>query len=83
MLRQGLLDQIDEDIDRFVADGIYDQEPVYTAVEKHSPGARVIIQAAQGCGSYGKHRRAHLSLPCNDYPLRRVRAVCYGCPSGA
>jgi hypothetical protein len=38
-----LLDQIDEDIDRFVADGIYDQEPVYTAVELHSPGARVII----------------------------------------
>jgi hypothetical protein len=38
-----LLDQIDGDIDRFVGDGIYDQEPVYTAVEKHSPGARVII----------------------------------------
>ena len=38
-----LLDQIDGDIDRFVGDGIYDQEPVYTAVENHSPGARVII----------------------------------------
>ena len=38
-----LLDQIDGDIDRFVGDGIYDQESVYTAVENHSPGARVII----------------------------------------
>ena len=39
----GLLDQIDEEIDRFIGDGIFDQEPVYTAVEAHSPGARVII----------------------------------------
>jgi hypothetical protein len=38
-----LLDQIEGDIDRFVGDGIYDQEPVYSAVENHSPGARVII----------------------------------------
>jgi hypothetical protein len=38
-----LLDQIDADIDRFVGDGIYDQEPVYTAVKTHSPGAQVII----------------------------------------
>jgi hypothetical protein len=38
-----LLDQIDQEIDRFIADGIFDQEPVYAAVEDHSPGARVII----------------------------------------
>jgi len=38
-----LLDQIEEEIDRFVGDGIYDKEPVYTAVEKHSPGAQVLI----------------------------------------
>ena len=38
-----LLSQIDGKIGRFVADGIYDQEPVRTAVEDHSPGARVII----------------------------------------
>lgn len=38
-----LLDQIDQAIERFIGDGIYDKEPVYTAVEKHSPGARVII----------------------------------------
>jgi hypothetical protein len=38
-----LLDQIDQEIDSFVGDGIYDQAPVYAAVEEHSPGARVII----------------------------------------
>ena len=38
-----LLSQVDHRIDRFVGDGIFDQAPVYTAVENHSPGARVII----------------------------------------
>ena len=38
-----LLGQVDREIDRFIGDGIYDQEPVYTAVEAHSPSARVVI----------------------------------------
>jgi hypothetical protein len=38
-----LVDQIEGEIDRFVGDGTYDREPVYTAVEHHSPGAQVII----------------------------------------
>ncbi len=38
-----LLTQIDREIDRFIGDGIYDQEPVYAAVEAHSPSVRVII----------------------------------------
>jgi len=38
-----LLDQIDEEIGRFIGDGIFDQEPVYAAVEAHSPGVRVVI----------------------------------------
>ena len=38
-----LLSQINREIDRFIADGIYDQQPVYGAVERHAPGARVII----------------------------------------
>lgn len=38
-----LLSQVDHRIDRFIGDGIFDQAPVYTAVEDHSPGARVII----------------------------------------
>jgi Transposase DDE domain len=38
-----LLSQVDHIIDRFIGDGIYDQAPVYAAVARHSPGARVII----------------------------------------
>jgi hypothetical protein len=38
-----LLSQVDQPISGFVGDGMYDQEPVYAAVEKHSPGARMII----------------------------------------
>jgi len=38
-----LLSQIDHEIHRFIADGIYDQQPVYAAVEDHSPGAQVIV----------------------------------------
>ena len=36
-----LLAQLDREIDRFVGDGIYDQESVYEAVAHHSPGAEV------------------------------------------
>jgi hypothetical protein len=38
-----LLSQVDQPISGFVGDGMYDQEPVYAAVEAHSPGARVLI----------------------------------------
>ena len=38
-----LLAQVDREIDRFIGDGIYDQEPIYTAVEAHSQSASVII----------------------------------------
>jgi hypothetical protein len=38
-----LLSQVRPRIDRFIGDGMYDQEPVYAAVAEHSPGARVII----------------------------------------
>jgi hypothetical protein len=42
-----LLAQVDQPIDRFIGDGIYDQEPVNAAVEQHSPGAQVIIPPRQ------------------------------------
>jgi len=38
-----LLSQVERDIARFIGDGIYDQAPVYAAVETHAPGAQVII----------------------------------------
>ncbi|MBY3391068.1 IS5 family transposase, partial [Rhizobium laguerreae] len=38
-----LLDQIDDEIDQFTADGAYDGYPTYDAVLRHSAGARVVI----------------------------------------
>jgi hypothetical protein len=38
-----LLDQIDDPIGQFTADGAYDGNPTYDAVTKHSAGAAVVI----------------------------------------
>jgi hypothetical protein len=38
-----LISQVERGIARFIGDGIYDQAPVYAAVETHAPGAQVII----------------------------------------
>ncbi len=38
-----LLVQVDREIDRFIGDGIYDQEPIYAAVETYSPSVRVVV----------------------------------------
>jgi hypothetical protein len=38
-----LLDQIDDEINQFTADGAYDGYPTYDAVLRHSAGARVVI----------------------------------------
>jgi len=38
-----LLDQVDRELTRFVGDGIYDQDPVYETVKRHSPGAVIIV----------------------------------------
>jgi hypothetical protein len=44
------LDQIDQEIARFIGDGIFAQEPVYAVVEAHSPGAQVIIPPRKDAG---------------------------------
>lgn len=40
---QALLDQIDDEIGQFTADGAYDGDPSYDAVLRHSADARVVI----------------------------------------
>ena len=44
------LGQVDRRIERFLGDGINDQQPVYAAVEAHSPGASVIIPPRKDAG---------------------------------
>ena len=43
-----LISQVERGIARFIGDGIYDQAPVYAAVETHAPGAQVIIPPRKG-----------------------------------
>jgi IS1 family transposase len=40
---QPLLDQIDDEIGQFTADGAFDGTPTYDSVLRHSPGAKVVI----------------------------------------
>ena len=61
-----LLGQVGSPIRQFVGDGIYDQEPVYGAVEQHSPGAMVVVPprrdavtSAKETGSYSQ-RDSHV-----------------------
>ena len=42
-----LLSQVAHRIERFIGDGLFDQSPISTAVEIHSPGAQVIIPPRQ------------------------------------
>ncbi|WP_420408073.1 IS5 family transposase [Hoeflea sp.] len=43
MQLEPLLDQIDDEIGQFTADGAYDGNPTYDAVLRHSPGAKFVI----------------------------------------
>src|SRR5262249_54155472 len=45
-----LLSQVDHRLDRFIGDGIDDQEPVYAAGMGHAPGVRVIIPPRKDAG---------------------------------
>ncbi len=65
----GLLAQANREVDRFVADGIYDQEPVYSAVTQHSQRCTTVIpprkdavlsRAAADCPSQRDHHVADI-----------------------
>ena len=71
----GLLAQVDRELDRFVADGIYDQEPVYAALEQHSPGVTVIIPPRKDAAGKDQAPINHVSRLTNHLALeRRLRA---------
>ena len=61
-----LLAQVDEDIARFIGDGMYDQAPVSTAVADHSPDVHVIIPPRKDAvvspeaGTHPRQRDPHL-----------------------
>lgn len=57
-----LLDQIDDEIGQFTADGAYDGTPTYDAVLRHSPGAKVVIPP----------RLTQLNNPTSKRPARET-----------
>jgi len=61
-----LLSQVEHRIDRFIGDGIFDQAPVYNAVEPHSSGARVVIPP---------RKDAVLSVMASTSPTQRDQHV--------
>ena len=61
-----LLSQVDRVIERCIGDGLCDHAPVYTAVEHHSPGARVIIPP---------RKDAVLSVTASTAPTQRDQQV--------
>ena len=72
-----LLSQVEGEIDRFVADGIYDKEPVYAAVEQHSPGAQVTLPAQRAGLLPG--RSAPQTIACSETPaLHRKKTLLLG-----
>ena len=66
-----LLAQVDRQIERFIGDDIYDQEPVYAAVAGHSSGAKVIIPPParmRCCVSRPRPHRPSGMTPRNEKP---------------
>ena len=62
---RGLLTQVNCEVDRFVADGIYDRKPVYSAVAQHSPSCTTVIpprkDAVLSGADFPSHRDHHVA----------------------
>jgi hypothetical protein len=60
-----MLDQIDDEIGQFTADGAYDGTPTYDAVLRHSAGARVVIPPRSSAVE-------RLNCPAPKHPARET-----------
>ncbi|MBM7045686.1 IS5 family transposase [Rhizobium lusitanum] len=78
-----LLNQINDEIDQFTADGAYDGEPTYAAVLRHSAAARVVIPprstavASQDTAPAGQ-RDLHIASINSDGHLKWQASAGYG-----
>jgi len=78
-----LLDQINNEIDKFTADGAYDGTPTYEAVLRHSAGAKVIIAPHSNAverpiAQASCQRDDHIASMQMDSRLRWQAATGYG-----
>ncbi|MET3616142.1 hypothetical protein ABID16_004491 [Rhizobium aquaticum] len=78
-----LLDQIDDEIGQFTADGAYDGYPTYDAVLRHSAGAKVVIPprsnaVEQHCAQASCQRDDHIASVQIDGRLKWQASTGYG-----
>ncbi|WP_429932899.1 IS5 family transposase [Agrobacterium vitis] len=78
-----LLDQIDDEIGQFTADGAYDGYPTYDAVLRHSAGAKVVIPprsnaVEQPCAQASCQRDDHIASVQIDGRLKWQASTGYG-----
>ena len=65
-----LLGRVKQEIQRFVGDGIYDQDPVFEAVKRHSPGAIIIVPPRKDAAVSGT---AKSNLSQRDKHILRIQ----------
>jgi len=67
-----LLEQIEQEIDKFVADGVYDKRKVYDSLNAHSPGVKILIPPRKNARIW-KHGNAKAERLKRDENLRSIR----------
>jgi hypothetical protein len=67
-----LLEQIEQEIDKFAADGAYDKRKVYDALNAHSPGVKVLIPPRKNARIW-RHGNTKAERLKRDENLRSIR----------
>lgn len=69
---EGLLAQIEQEIDKFAADGAYDKRKVYDALNAHSPDVQILIPPHKNARIW-KHGNTKAERLKRDENLRSIR----------
>lgn len=67
-----LLEQIDQEIEKFAADGAYDKRKVYDCLNAHSPGVQILIPPRKNARIW-KHGNTQAERLKRDENLRSIR----------
>lgn len=68
----GLLAQIEQELDKFAADGAYDKRKVYDSLNAHSPGVHILIPPRKNARIW-KHGNTKAERLKRDENLRSIR----------
>lgn len=72
MMVESLLQQIEQPIDRFAADGSYDKRKVYNGLNQYAPNAKVLIPPRKNAHIW-QHGNSRLERLRRDENLRYIR----------